>query len=414
MSQDARTLRHLPFFEALAALDESSADWRATTAGLVVLRFVDAWFDEGAHVASDDAWGLSAVRTAVEEIDAGNPARAILGSVVDAISESAAPDFSVVAPRLSAYGRALHFDAKWRLASDVYETLLVYAHPIDEADVYIDASMQLGFCSRMIGAWDKAAAAYSDAGRVAMSMGDVVGILRAQIADARLSMARGNLPRAEEILDRTIERAKAASLPDVTGLALHERATLAQYRGEFEESIRFGYQALGHLTVQNAKDRALADIAIAFMELGVRSVARDAFLILAATAQEQYTRWASQLNLIELSALEGSEPAFETYRRELADVALPVAMQVDYHLLVGKGYAVFGRTARARRNLLRAVELAGTHRLHQLLFKAEESLRNLESGARDTSVPNMPFAPSSVEDVVHAIHTMKETALIGT
>lgn len=410
MSQDARTLRHLPFFEALSALDESSADWRATTAGLVVLRFVDAWFDEGAHVASDDAWGLSAVRSAVEQIDAGNPARAILGSVVDAISESSAPDFSVVAPRLSAYGRALHFDAKWRLASDVYETLLVYAHPIDEADVYIDASMQLGFCSRMIGAWDRAAAAYDNAGRAAMSMGDVVGILRAQIADARLSMERGNLPRAEEILDRTIERAKVASLPDVTGLALHERATLAHYRGNFEESIRFGYEALGHLTAQTARDRALADVAVSFMDLGVRSVARDAFLVLAATAQEQYTRWASLLNLVELSVLDGSEPAFEMYRRELADVALPVNLTVSYHLHVGKGYQAFGRTDRARESLLRAVELAAENRLNQLLFRADESLRSLEKGERAARIA-AASAPDAVADVATAIRSMKD--LVG-
>lgn len=410
MSQDARTLRHYPFFEALAALDESSADWRATSAGLVVLRFVDAWFDEGAHVASDDAWGSSAVRSAVEEIDAGSPARAILLSVLDAIADSRGPDFSVVAPRLSAYGRALHFDARWSLASDVYETLLAHAHPIDEADVYIDASMQLGFCSRMVGAWDKAAAAYSEAGRVAMSMGDVVGILRAQIADARVCMERGNLPRAEEILDRTIERAKSESVPDVTGLALQERALVAHHRGRYEETIRLGYEALGHLTTQTARDRALVDIAVSFMDLGVRSVARDAFLVLAATAQEQYTRWASLLNLVELSVLDGSEPSFESYRRELSGVSLPVSLAVSYHLQVGQGYQCFGRTDRARESLLRAVELAAEYRLNQLLFTAEESLRMLESGERASARKGVRELPESVADVADAIQAMRQLA----
>ena len=197
MTQFDRTVRHLSFFEALAGLEESSADWRATTAGLVVLRLVDSWFEEGSSIASADAWGLSAVRDAVDEMDSGTPARAILSGIVDAVASAPRADFSLIAPRLSAYGRALHFDAKWRLAADVNETLLAYAHPIDEADVYINASMQLGYCMRMLGEWDNAASAYADAGRVAMSMGDVVGILRAQIADARLSTARGNLPRAE-------------------------------------------------------------------------------------------------------------------------------------------------------------------------------------------------------------------------
>ncbi|HEX8848538.1 MAG TPA: hypothetical protein VF761_03305, partial [Gemmatimonadaceae bacterium] len=207
MDELDRPIRHLSFFEALASLDEQGAEWRATTAGLVVLRLVDAWLDEGVHVAGADAWGLSAVRDAVDAMSPGDPARTILGGVVEAMADASRNDFALVAPRLMAYGRALNFDAKWRLAADVYETLVAYAHPIDEADVYIDASMQLGYCSRMVGAWDRAAAAYADAGRVATSIGDVVGILRARIADARLSMSRGNLPRAEEILDDTITRA---------------------------------------------------------------------------------------------------------------------------------------------------------------------------------------------------------------
>ena len=48
-----RTLRHLAFFEALAGMDESDARWSATTAGLVTLRLVDEWLEEGpAAVAS--------------------------------------------------------------------------------------------------------------------------------------------------------------------------------------------------------------------------------------------------------------------------------------------------------------------------------------------------------------------------
>jgi hypothetical protein len=330
VSDPYRTIRHLAFFEALGSLEEGSADWHATTAGLVVLRMVDAWYDEGAHVAAADAWGLTAVREAVAAMTAGDPARTILNGVVDAIATAERADFSVVATRLSAYGRALHFDAKWRLAADVYETLLAYAHPIDESDVYINASMQLGYCLRMVGNFDQAAVAYADAGRIATSMGDVVGILRARIADARLSMSRGNLPRAAEILDDTIARAQSESLDDVTGLALHERSIVAYEGRDYTNAIRFAYDALPKLAGQSARDRVLADIAASFLDLGVVSAARDAFLVLAATAQEQYVRWTATLNLMELSVLETSEPRFESYRRELAGVELPPNLAVGY------------------------------------------------------------------------------------
>ena len=413
MSDLYRPIRHLAFFEALGSLEEGSTDWHATTAGLVVLRLVDAWYDEGVQVAAADAWGLNAVREAVGAMAAGDPSRTILSGVVDAVESAERADFSVVATRLSAYGRALHFDAKWRLAADVYETLLTYAHPIDESDVYINASMQLGYCLRMLGEFDQAAIAYADAGRVATSMGDVVGILRARIADARLSMSRGNLPRAEEILDDTIARATSESLHDVAGLALHERAAVAYERKDYSRAIRFAYDALAKLTGQSARDRVLADIAASFLELGVISAARDAFLVLAATAQEQYVRWSATLNLLDVSTLEGSEPRFETYRRELAGVELPVVLQVNYHTHLGNGYATFGRLDRARRSFMRAAEIAAEHRLNQLLFTAEDSLRRLEAGERQlseqTAVPT-EFVPDAVADVATALNAMRNLA----
>ena len=412
MTQFDRTVRHLSFFEALSGLEESSAEWRATTAGLVVLRLVDSWFEEGSSIASADAWGLSAVRDAVDEMDSGTPARAILSGLVDAVAAAPRADFSLIAPRLSAYGRALHFDAKWRLAADVNETLLAYAHPIDEADVYINASMQLGYCMRMLGEWDSAASAYADAGRVAMSMGDVVGILRAQIADARLSTARGNLPRAEEILDETIARAKSEALPDVIGLALHERATVAHDRGQYERSIRFAYEALENTTRHSARDRVLVDIAVSFMELGVTSAARDAFLVLAATGQEQYVRWVASLNLLDIAIADGSEPAFEAYRRDLSQAQLPVALEVNYHMLAGKGYNVFGRVDRARSSYTAAIEIASRNRLNQLLFSAEQSLRKLEIGERAVAKTAIE-APEEVADVATALHAMRQLAGVG-
>jgi tetratricopeptide (TPR) repeat protein len=414
VSDPYRTIRHLAFFEALGSLEEGSADWHATTAGLVVLRMVDAWYDEGAHVAAADAWGLTAVREAVAAMTAGDPARTILNGVVDAIATAERADFSVVATRLSAYGRALHFDAKWRLAADVYETLLAYAHPIDESDVYINASMQLGYCLRMVGDFDQAAVAYADAGRIATSMGDVVGILRARIADARLSMSRGNLPRAAEILDDTIARAQSESLDDVTGLALHERSIVAYEGRDYTNAIRFAYDALPKLAGQSARDRVLADIAASFLDLGVVSAARDAFLVLAATAQEQYVRWTATLNLMELSVLETSEPRFESYRRELAGVELPPNLAVGYHLQTGKGYTTFARWDRARRALNQAMELAAKHRLNQLFFSAEEGLRQLEGqeAARAAQSVFVPIAtPDSVADVAAAIHQMR--TLVG-
>jgi hypothetical protein len=223
-------------------------------------------------------------------------------------------------------------------------------------------------------------------------------------------MSRGNLPRAEEILDDTITRANSEALSDVAGLALHERSTVAYERREYPRAIRFAYDALSKLTGQSARDRVLADIAASFLELGVISAARDAFLVLAATAQEQYVRWSATLNLLDVSTVEGSEPRFETYRRELAGVQLPADLQVHYHMHVGNGYAAFGRMDRARAAFTAAAELAAAHRLNQLLFSAEDSLRRLEAGERLLNERAAAAEYESVADVADAIHEMRALA----
>jgi hypothetical protein len=92
--------------------------------------------------------------------------------------------------------------------------------------------------------------------------------------------------------------------------------------------------------------------------LGVKSAARDAFLILAATAREQYQRWVATINLMELAAEERVSIQFERYRQQLASAKLPPLLQTQFELHVGRGYQTFGDLAAARTWLQRAVHTA--------------------------------------------------------
>jgi tetratricopeptide (TPR) repeat protein len=408
--QSAQTLRHLAFFEALAELEESDAAWRSTSAGLVVLRLFDDWMEHGPFPVGGAGWGIRAIRDAIDAVDEGNPARLILAGVVDAIASGAEPP--AVTPRLLAYARALHYTADWRLSADVYHTVVAHAHPIEESDSVIDANMQYGYCSRMLGRWDEAALAYSQAGEIAVAVGDIVKVLRARVADAKLAIDRGNLPKAEIILDETVARATdpAGKLSEVRSLALHERAGVAILRGQYENAVRFAYEALDGMSNPADRDRVLADIAAAFVELGVLSAARDALVVLAATAQEQYLRWAATVNLLEVAGREGCEPVFEQYRRQLADAPLPASLEANYYLVVGKGYAGFGRVEPARSALTKAIDVATHHAFHQLVHAAEAELRELER-AEVTRRKVSDYQPSAdVEEIVAAIHGMREEA----
>lgn len=415
MSTFTRTLRHAPFFEALGGMEEGDPEWPAASAGLVVLRLVDAWLLEGAHVAAPDSWGVQTVREAIVAVRTQPTVRSILESIVDAISAEPAPTphIALVAPRLMAYGRALDFEGRWRLAGDVYRTIVEYADPAHEPDVAIDANMRLGYCLRMLGDLDDAARAYSAAGRIAAVSGDLVKVLRAQIADAKIALARGNLPRAEQILDRTLERARESKLTEVQGFALLDRSAVAHTRGDYERAAEFAHQALGVLSSPIERDRALGDLAASFMNLGVRSAARDAFLILAATAQEQYARWVAMNNLLYLEAIERCEPRFEQYRRELADVALPASLEAEYFLHVGEGYRRFGHVEASRTALERAIEVATAHSFNHIVFRAEEELRALKAAPSEAfDIPRVaPATPSaSVRAIADAVSEMRQLA----
>ncbi len=150
-SETTEQLRHSAFFSELSSLGDSDSSWRAVTAGLVVLRLVDAWVEEGAQVVTADNWGVRSVRAAIDDLPPAMPARTLLGGIVDALTSARAGDLHAVAPRLMAYARSLDLDGRWTLAADVYDTILTHVHPVEDADVAITAMLRRGHCLRQMG-----------------------------------------------------------------------------------------------------------------------------------------------------------------------------------------------------------------------------------------------------------------------
>jgi tetratricopeptide (TPR) repeat protein len=399
-------LRHLPFFEEVASHAEGAAQWRSAMAGLVTLRLVDAWLEDGPAVTTDDGWGLRGVNSAIEDVDEGTPIRSILGRVVDALQERK-PDIHVVVTPLMAYGQSLEYDAKWTLAADVYQTVLAHLHPVEDSDASIAAHLRLGSCYRNLNLIDDAIDAFASASEIANAVGDIVGTLRARIGEAKIAMLRGNLPEAANILDDTIARATSADLRDVRSRALHDRSGVAIMTKHYELAVRLAYEALNHSQSPTERDRILGDIAAAFVHLGVFSAARDAYLVLSATAQEQYIRWTATLNLLDIAAETGAEMLFEQHRRQLSEEQLPPLLAAGFQLTVGTGYQRFGNFAKARVHLERAMGMAGEHGLNQFLFEAEEALFQLDTPKPPRRVAGQ--VPLDVNEVASAIRELRES-----
>jgi tetratricopeptide (TPR) repeat protein len=407
------TLRHLAFFDELSRLDEADDAWREVSAGLVVLRLVDRWLEEGASVVAADAWGHTSVVDAVDEIPVGRPVRGMLRSIVDAMAAAGTPNFRAVAPRLMAYARALDFDAKWSMAIDVYHMVIGFSEPLQDSDTVIAAHLRLGFCLRQIGEVDQSASAYGIAGRLAEQTGDMMGVLRARIGDAKIAMLRGNLPRAEMILDETIEDAVKNGLPGVESMALQDRASAAGNRGDYELAIRLAYRALPISESARNRDRILHDIATAFYRLGVRSAARDALSVIVATSQEQYLRWASSIQLLVIAADDGIGPAFEKYCQDLRAQPLPPVLRAEFEYYTGRGYLTLGHFEDAATWLERAAATSNANGLYQTAFEAERDLvdakRAIIRAVREESAKE--FSPDIFE-VAEALREMREAVMV--
>jgi hypothetical protein len=246
-------IRHLAFFEALAGLgEEIHPDWVPLQAGLLVLRLVDGWLEDGHRAAQATSWGIRAVRDAVRQIERRHPARRPLARLVTTIRASArnrrrrsARDLIALTPWLLAYGRTLGLVGRPSLAADVYETAISHLTAADHTDLLIEANLRLGSAARVAGDLPRATLAYERAATLTAATGDIVGALRAEAGTAALAVT--DAPRA-----------------------------------------------------RHGRDRLRYALATLFFDLGVATAARDAFLVLATTADQLYVRWFAARTLAAL------------------------------------------------------------------------------------------------------------------
>jgi hypothetical protein len=244
-------IRHLPFFEALADVgDESHPEWVPLQAGLLVLRLTDGWLEDGRRAAQATPRGIRAVRAAVRKIDRRHPTRRPLSRLVATIHTAARGRrrnrrASTLGPWLLSYARTLGLTGRPALAADVYESTIGHLTAVENTartngaeniDLIIEANLRLGSVARTAGDPLRATLAYERAATLAAATGDIVGALRAEAGTAALAIT--DAPSAKQGRD----------------------------------SLRY----------------ALATL---FFDLGVATAARDAFLVLATTADQLYVRW---------------------------------------------------------------------------------------------------------------------------
>jgi len=375
-------LPHAIYFETLASItDESSQEWKTTTAGLFVLRLVDDWLEFGPHIVATDITGLNAVRSAIEQISEGNPIRSLLSRITHLLESAEIASSVSVAPGLLAYAQALQYDGQFKLEQDVLETLHTSAKKVDDSETVFHTAIRLGVVLRNAGDFAGAESYHVVALNTATAIGDRKSELRARLAQAKTIAIRGDIGRADILCAGIVEEAETHKVGGIIGPALHDRAYMAYTRNDFQGLVRFAHQALKHLETPLERDRAMGDIAAGFSRLGHVAAARDTNLILASCAQEQLTRWHATINLMYSAVQERQEDAFELYRAALGCVELPPRTDIFYHRASAEGFRLFGQTERAQEALQHAYEIAEKYQMQQLVFEIEEEMSEQPVGS---------------------------------
>ncbi|MDP9204785.1 MAG: hypothetical protein M3P12_04895 [Gemmatimonadota bacterium] len=403
-------IRHQVYFDNLGSMKEDSASWRSVFAGLSVLRLVDTLADGGSPLNPAGWAQLHSVRTAIETLSEGDPVRGVLTAVFEEVTKRGAIDDTVCASLL-AYGRSLDYEASWGLATDVFSTVAKLARPEKNPRLAVEANVAVGGAARRNGDWDTSARAYSQAAYIADTLGDKPGVLTVQVGIANTYMVKGNLPQAQTILDDVIVQARDLNLPEIQGMALHSRAVIAQKRGNHTEGLKLAYDALQHTMNPATRDFVLEDIAAIFTDFGMRGSARDAHLILAATAQTKLVRWTATINLMELASVDGMENVFDSYARELASVECGPWVRSHFLLFLGEGQHRLERFEQAEETLQDAVAFAASNQFHEIEFRAQSALAAVRSAARRTSTfaATPTWVPDDVASVVRAISELRKT-----
>jgi tetratricopeptide (TPR) repeat protein len=399
---------HWPFVEALSALSsDSDPDWTTMSAALLVLRVVDAWAQAGDVTDEELALRVATIAPVVDAVE-DDELRTSLHTLIVAVAQRG--DVEPVESRLLVFGRTLEARARWELALDVYSSLLALSrHSTFHAEV--EAYIRIAECHRHRAEWELAETAFATAAYVAANGGDHAAALRARCYGASVTAERGNLDEADLQLSAVESESVDMRRVDLLALARHGRAHVAFLRGNVELAARLAFEALEHLPDPRERDRALADVAAAFAELGVRSAARDAQLIISATTQDSYVRWTSLINLMELAAGDRVRPAFEQYRRALVAERLPPRLAGYFHYYSGGGARVFGDTPGARDEYRRALGIATRAGLAPLARDAANALRALDGENTPPDAPPTRDPTPATAGIAGALARMRESVM---
>ncbi len=370
-----------------------------------MLRVVDRWVAAGCRPVE-----TAGARIAVRDMAVGNPARAILGRVLDAVDREDTGATEDLVGQLMAYAWSFELAGRLELAIAVYQSVIDHRGAASSDESACDAWLRRGFCLRTLSRFDEALAAYEQGRRIAQHLGDLERTLRSEIGRAVADINRGLLAEAARRLDSVAAQAQAASLPEVYSRAMHDRALIFGMQGDYAKAaVHLAFEVLQLTPNGSERDRGLLNVGEALRMAGLRDAARDAFLVLSCTAEARDMRWHALVRLMRIAADDGNRDAFDSYRNAVDPLQCPPELAMEYRLQIGYGLRALGDPLQSTVALHAAIAFATRYGLGRQAGEAERAL----GGASDVTETPDQQTLEALATVVEALRTMRESTVPG-
>jgi tetratricopeptide (TPR) repeat protein len=359
-------LAYEAYFDALKPLNTSTDAWKSIVAGLVVLRLVDDWLDEGVSAIAKNPANVQAVREAIARVPEKDPVRSMLCNIIDIVTQSEQAAVQTIAASMFDYGRILHNVNYWTLARDVLISLLRRAGIAQDNEITAQAARHLGRILKHLGQLDASDRMYSIAVQASSVINQHGFSLTARMGAVPNLISRGRFIEASIALDAITTDVESLGLMDYMGDVLQDRAWIMCMRKNYHAALPIYKTSLMYPSIPPATDRRLLSLGGTLVGCGYHDAAKKILIPLQEQVQEETVRSQAMINLLEIAAKERDRQAFVRYRAEL-DGNLPLPeLQVHYHLYLGKGYQNFWRPMAAMEERQTALAIATEYGLHQL------------------------------------------------
>jgi tetratricopeptide (TPR) repeat protein len=412
------SLRHLPFYEALARHQDDCPAWRVESAGYLVLRLFDEWLAAGG--IAEMLYGVQILRIKITELALDTQTHELLDAVLRRMEAANVNEPNFVAPALLAYGIHLEQEAgKTPLAVDVFQTL---AEAMDRGTLRTKTNTSMcasvymwhGYSTMRAGNFVVARRSQTRAILLAKRARDLSLELRARVWNAALTRTIGNLSMAEHELDTIIADAQHYGLTSAGVRARMERGAVRYHRGRVAEAILDYFAAYDMSNDADARAAALVDLGACAAKAGYFTLARKAHQIVLATSSNWQVRNTALVSLLELAALEGDQQAFAAAHASLTGIALSAELTLYANLARASMVARFGTYEVAVAAYQCVVSESAAAGMNHIAVQATEQLTMLQSSVPlSSTVPMSRPMPEELEDLARTVDDLHTLAMTG-